>query len=302
LASGICGTDIEILLPQETPNSIVPGHEGVGEVVEVDKATMVSPGDKVMLDCHITCRKCDFCMKGDVIFCKELRAIGFDLDGTYAQYILMPEESLRPLPNDIDIETGILIGDALGTPYHAIKKLGITADEYVTIFGVGPLGMLAVFCVASLGGRAIAVDINQNRLDMAYEFGAFASLNGNRPDLVEHIFSITDGYGASASVQCTPSGSALNNALDSLQVRGRLAQVGVCRNVNLNPMRQINDREITIVGSRNFNCFELDEIIDFVRDHPEIKKIVTHRYSLDKGQDAFCTAIDGKGLKVIIIP
>lgn len=156
LASGICGTDLELLLPRR--GTVVPGHEGMGIVYETDKARRVRVGDRVIINCHVTCRQCAHCEAGDEIFCPELKAIGFDLDGTNEQFLAVPEESLRLLPDDISDEVGVLIGDALGTPYHAVKKAEIRPGDFVGVWGAGPLGIMAVFLAKALGARVAAVD------------------------------------------------------------------------------------------------------------------------------------------------
>lgn len=301
-SSGICGTDIELLLPSEEPLETVPGHEVTGIVAEVDKAKKFKVGDRVMVNCHVTCGVCEHCKNGDQIFCPELKAIGFELDGGNAEYVLVPEGSLRLLPEDITEELGVMIGDALGTPYHAVKKAGVKPDESVGIFGVGPLGQMAVMVAKFFGGRVIAVDINDKRLETSRDFGAEYAINPARTDVVREILEITGGRGIDKAIQCSPSASALNSALNSLRFRGRLVQVGVCTKAEINPLKQLNDREIEMVGSRNFNSNELDEIIDFVRKNPRIKDAITHRFSLDEAELAFQTAKSGESIKILIKP
>lgn len=301
-SSGICGTDIELLLPAEVPLSTIPGHEVTGIVAEVDKAKNFKVGDRVMVNCHVTCGVCEHCRNGDLIFCPELKAIGFELDGGNAEYLAIPEASLRHLPEDISEEIGVVIGDALGTPYHAIKKAQIKEGEYIGIFGVGPLGQMAVLVGKSQGANVVAIDLNEKRLEGAILFGADYTVNPASCDAVKEILSITNGKGIDKAIQCTPSAAAINIALDTLKLRGRLIQVGVCTEVKINPLKQINDREIEIMGSRNFNNNELDEIIEFVRKNPKIKDVITHRFNLDDAEKAFRTAKSGEGIKVLIKP
>lgn len=301
-ASGICGTDLELLLPSKEPLAIIPGHEVTGVVAETDKAKHFKVGDKVMVNCHVTCGVCEHCRNGDLIFCPELKAIGFELDGGNAEYLAVPEASLRHLPEDISEEVGVIIGDALGTPYHAVKKSGIQPGDHVTIFGVGPLGQMAVMVAKSFGAKVIAIDLNEQRLATAMEFGADYLIQPGKTDVVSEIFRITGGKGADKAIQCTPSATAIHNALDSLKLRGRLVQVGVCTRLEINPLKQINDREIEIVGSRNFNNNELDEIIEFVRNNPKVNELITHRFSLDEAERAFEVAKNGEGIKVLIKP
>ena len=300
LLSGICGTDLEMLLPRASDN--VPGHEGVGVVYEVDKARRFKVGDRVIINCHVTCRHCEHCAAGDEIFCPELKAIGFDLPGTNEQYLAIPEESLRPLPDDISEEVGVLIGDALGTPYHAVKKADITPGDYVGVWGAGPLGMMAMFVANKFGARVIAVDVNNTRLEQAMEYGASYIINPMDGDVYEKVREITGGAGLRSAIQCTPSEKAVVAALRCLGLRGILVQVGVCGHVEFDFYGLLNERELSIRASRNFNANELDELMDLARKNPDIKSLVTHRYKLEQAKEAFECAKEGRGLKVVIGP
>lgn len=300
IASGICGTDLELLLPHA--GATVPGHEGVGIVYETDKAKKVHVGDRVIINCHVTCRHCEHCEAGDEIFCPELRAIGFELDGTNEQYLAIPEESLRPLPDDISEEVGVLIGDALGTPYHAVKKAEIKPGDYVGVWGAGPLGMMAMYVANKMGATVIAVDMNEKRLSMAKQYGASYTVNPSKEDAVETICSLTNGKMLQSGIHCTPSGNAAVTLMKCLGLRGIMVQVGVCSHVEFDLYGVMNERELSIRASRNFNANELSELIDFARKNPDIQTLVTHQYPLDQAEEAFACAKAGEGLKVLIRP
>ena len=301
-SSGICGTDLELLLPSENPVEIIPGHEVTGVVVEVDKARKFKVGDNVIVNCHVTCGKCEHCTNGDLIFCKQLKAIGFELDGGNAEYLAIPEASLRHLPDDISEELGVIIGDALGTPYHAARKAGIIPGEYVGVFGVGPLGQMAVLVVKSLGAKVVAVDLNEKRLETAKGFGADYLVNPGKCDPYKEILELTGGKGLDKAIECAGAKATIIMALNALRIRGRLVQVGVCPKVELDTFEQLIKKEIEIVGSRNFNDKELDEVIEFVRKNPKVKDIITHRFSIDEAKLAFETARKGEGIKILIKP
>jgi propanol-preferring alcohol dehydrogenase len=301
-ASGICGTDLEVLLPAPNPLPTVPGHEVVGIVAEVDKARRFRIGDRVIVNCHVTCGTCEHCKNGDLIFCRDLKVIGFELDGGDAEYVAVPEASLRPLPDDISDEVGVIIGDAFGTPYHAVRKAGIVPGEIVGVFGAGPLGIMAVLCAKRFGATVVSVDINEKRLEAAREFGADHTVNFRTSDLYPEVMHITGGKGLDRAIECSGSASAVIAALETLRLRGRLVQVGVCPNVCVNAQKHIVDREIEIVGSRNFNNNEFEEIIEFVRHNPIVGKLVSHRFGIDDAKRAFEVAEKREGLKVVISP
>ncbi len=301
-SSGICGTDLELLLPAERPLPTTPGHEVAGIVADVDQAGQFRVGDRVIVNCHVTCCRCEHCRNGDLIFCPELKAIGFELDGGDAEYLAIPEASLRPLPEDISDEVGVIIGDALATPYHAAKKARIAPGQFVGVFGVGPLGQMAVLVAKDHGASVIAVDLNAERLRVAKDFGADHLVNPTRDDVIATIKQLTSGRGLDSALQCTPSAAGFTAALNSLGVRGRMIQVGVCTRVEVNPLEQINNREIEIIGSRNCNANELPELIDFVRRNPRVEDVITHRFPLSEAAAAFHAARRGEGCKILLKP
>lgn len=301
-AAGICGTDIELLLPSEEPVPFIPGHEVAGVVEAVDEEHGFKAGDRVVVNCHVTCGSCEHCKAGDLIFCPELKAIGFDLDGGDAEYVLVPAASLRHLPDDIPDELAVIASDALGTPWNAVQKADPGPGKTIAVFGAGPIGHMAVICLKHTGATVIAVDINQERLESAAAFGADYIVNSADEDAAEALRRLTAGKGVDAAIQGTGSKAAFHAALDSLCYRGTMVQMGVCREVTINPHVQINDREIIIKGTRNFNDHDLDKLFSFIRENEQIKEVVTHRFPLERAREAFDTAISGKGLKVILVP
>ena len=300
-SSGICGSELERLLPSENPLEITPGHEVAGIVAEVDKALEFKIGDRAVVDCHITCGKCEYCKSGDLIFCDKLVCFGFDVDGGDAEYFSIPESSLRHLPDDISDETGVLIVDTLGTPFHAVKKAGIISGEYVGVFGVGPIGQLAVLVARSFGARVVAVDLNNKRLESSGFFGADYTINPQEDNFYEKIKNITNNMGLDRVIECSGAKASINSALNSLKYRGKMVMLGVsAHTVEINPWEQVIHKEVDITGSENFNNNEFDELIEFVRRNPKVKEVITHRFCIDDAQKAFDMARSGEGLKILI--
>jgi len=301
-ASGICGTDIELLLHAKEGSPVTPGHEVAGVVCETDKAKRFKTGDRVLINCHVTCGVCEHCNNGDLIFCPELKAVGFEIDGGNAEYLLVPEASLRPIPDDISDEVAVVIGDALGTPYSAIKKADIAPGDFVGVFGAGPLGIMAIFTAAQKGGRVVAVDMNESRLEKSREFGAEFTVNPKDADALDKIRQITGGKGLDSVIQCSPSGAAIALGLDALKLRGRLIQVGVVTNLSIDIYSKLNLKELSMIGSRNFNDRDTKELIAFVKAHPEVEKLISHRFSLGDAEEAFALAEKGDCVKIVIKP
>jgi propanol-preferring alcohol dehydrogenase len=297
-SAAICGTDRENL---EGPGqATVPGHETAGEVVAVDRPARLKTGDRVAVNCHVTCRACEHCLRGDLYFCDKLEVIGFDRDGGYAEYVLVPEASCMPLPDDISLETGSLLVDMLGTSFRAVKRAGLTAGDRVAIWGAGPIGLGAITVAHRLGARVASLDLNEFRLDLARTLGAEITFNPTCDDVQAALQDWTGGRGLDAAFDCVGSEAAAQQALDAVKVRGTVVIVGVSHRLTVNPWEQLICREVTVLGTRSFNTAEYDEMIAFVRRGLPITEIVTHRFPLIQAQAAFNLFRSGQCGKVLL--
>jgi propanol-preferring alcohol dehydrogenase len=158
-SAAICGTDRENL---EGPGQEkVPGHESAGEVVVVDKPTWVRVGDRVGINCHITCGSCRHCVQGDLYFCQELGIVGFEIDGGFAEYVMVPEACCTILPDDISFDVGSLLVDMLGTAYRGVKQANLLPGDQVAIWGAGPIGLSALLVASRLNAQVAVVDFNK---------------------------------------------------------------------------------------------------------------------------------------------
>lgn len=299
MASGICGTDIELLYRSEKGSSVVPGHEIAGQVVDVGESERVKIGDRVVINCHITCGQCEYCRSGDLIFCNGLKVVGFDVEGGNQEYLSIPDQCCQILPDDVSYEVGVLLTDALGTSYHAVRKSGLKKGDRVGVFGVGPLGLLAVLIAVSMGGEVMAIDLNDYRLDFARKMGAGLAINPKFEDPEQTVLELTNGRGLDVALECAGTEKTINYALNLIKNRGRVILVGVCLQANIRPLDQIIFKEAEIYGSRNYNINKYSELLEFVRANPLVKEIITHKFKLEEAQKAYETAVGGKCGKVI---
>ncbi len=302
MAAGICGTDIETLYhnPNQPPDA-VPGHEISGVIESTNGCKTFAAGDRVVVNIHVTCLKCDHCKEGNLIFCKELTCIGFELDGGDAEYVLVPEVNLRAIPADITYEQGVLLTDALGTPFHAVKKADIKKGELVGVSGAGPLGIMCILSVLHFGGIVVAIDVVGKRLEAARKFGAAYTVNALN-DVKKEVDIITGGKGLDKVIECSGSEIAIKTDLEIIKCRGIMVQVGVCTKLTLNLYDLIVAREIIFKGSRNFHDSEIPEMIELIRNCPNINDVFTHRFTLDEAQQAFDIAERREGLKILLMP
>jgi propanol-preferring alcohol dehydrogenase len=298
-AAAICGTDRENL--EGEGQATVPGHENAGVVVAVDKPTWVEVGDRVAINCHVTCGSCVHCLRGDLYFCGELEAIGFERDGGFAEFLRVPEACCTPIPDDVSFEAGALMVDMLGTPLRAVKRAELLPGDRVGIWGAGPIGLGALMVARRFGARAAVLDLNERRLAMARDLGAETVLNPARDDVGAALEAWTEGRGIDSAFDCVGDQTAAAQALGALRERGTLVVVGVSSELTLDPWEDLICRELTVFGTRNFNAREFGEMVSLVQDGLPVESVVTHRFPLTDAEDAFALFLSGECGKILFV-
>ena len=234
-ATSLCGTDVHIYNWDEWaftrihPPRII-GHEMCGEVVEVGSdVTLVKLGDYVSAESHLTCGVCFQCRTGQAHVCKNYRILGVDRDGSFAEYVALPESVLWKTSADIPPELAS-VQEPLGNAVDAALVEDLTGQT-VLITGCGPTGLFAA-AVARIAGAAtiIATDVSEYRLSMAKQLGVDHVLNAktDRPDVIAAaIRDMTSGEGVDASLEMSGNPQAILHAFQSVKNGGRVTLFGI---------------------------------------------------------------------------
>jgi len=307
----ICGTDLHILkgdVPSVTPGRIL-GHEGIGVVTEVGTAvTGVHPGDRVIISCVTSCGKCDFCRKGMYSHCRDGGWIlGNTIDGTQAQFVRIPhaDRSLYHCPADGNEEALVMLSDILPTGLECGVLNGqVKPGDTVAIVGAGPIG-LAVLLTAQFYSPAaiIMIDLDDNRLRVAGDFGATTLINSADGKAVERVLELTGGEGVDVAVEAVGVPATFDICQAILAPGARLANVGVHgKPVELH-LETLWNRNITLT-TRLVDTVTTPMLLKVVGAGTlEPGKLVTHRFSLDEvmqAYDTFGNAAKEGALKVIL--
>ncbi|MDQ0217422.1 alcohol dehydrogenase [Peribacillus cavernae] len=307
-ASAICRSDMSLyygtsVFEGTKLGSIVPGHEPAGVITEVGEGVSTfKTGDRVAVYLALGCGECPHCKSGYKMFCKEFKCVGFDAHGGDADYLVVPAENCMRLPDDMSFVTAAVSTDAVGTLFHAQKRLGISGRDILVIFGMGPMGGAGVMIAKALGATVIAVDMLDERLEMAKEFGADYILNGKNVNVQEEIARITNGRGADAAIDCSGSPYGENDALDCVRPHGRVAFIGESKKTTIKPSAQFIRKQISVIGSWYFPIQEFDEITEFImRKNLPVEKLVTHRFKLEEAETAFRLFDERKTEKAVFV-
>ena len=309
--STICGTDLHILkgdLPSVTPGRIL-GHEGIGVVTEVGTAvTAFHQGDRVIISCVTACGKCDYCRKGMYSHCRDGGWIlGNTIDGTQAELVRIPhaDMSLYHFPAGGDEEALVMLSDILPTGFECGVLNGqVKPGDTVAIVGAGPIG-LAVLLTAQFYSPAaiLMIDLDDNRLRVAKDFGATTLINSADGKAVERVLELTGGEGVDVAVEAVGMPATFDICQSILAPGGRLANVGVHgKPVELH-VEKLWDRNITLT-TRLVDTVTTPMLLKVVGSGKlQPSKLVTHRFALDdvmKAYDTFGNAAKEGALKVIL--
>ncbi len=287
-ACGVCHTDLHYIdhgLPTFKKPPVILGHETSG--IRVDT------GERVLLPPVFTCGKCEFCISGRENICKNMIMLGNSIDGAFAEYVKVPEKDLLKLPDEIPLEEGCIIADAISTPYHAVvNRVKVKPNDRVIVFGCGGVGINVVQIAAMTGAEVTACDIDENKLKAAKELGA---VNVVTPS------EISGKYDVAFEVIGKPE--TIEAAFKTLGKAGRLCVVGYTnKNISINPAK-IMFFEQEIIGSIGCPISDYPKIFELVIDSKiKLDKLIANKYPLESINTALDELRESKVLRNIILP
>ena len=286
--ASVCGTDLHIFDWDEWSQHrirppLIQGHEMAGEVERVgDEVTAVAKGDHVSFEGHIACGKCYECRTGQAHVCRNLRIMGIDRDGAFAEYVAVPASNLVKNDATLPLEVAT-IQDPLGNATQVVMNANVPGKS-VAIFGLGPIGLMAVALAKALSAaQVIAVEYhNEYRKNLAKRLGADLVLESDG-QTVDRILGATDGDGVHDVLEFSGASPALQQALKVVRPGGGLHLLGLYSNsVTLNLSDDVILRGVTlygITGRRMFQTwYQMGGILK--SGNLDLRPLVTHRFPL----------------------
>ncbi|REJ13745.1 MAG: alcohol dehydrogenase AdhP, partial [Bacillaceae bacterium] len=229
-ACGVCHTDLHAAhgdWPVKPKLPLIPGHEGVGIVVEVAKGVKsIKVGDRVGIPwLYSACGECEYCLTGQETLCPHQLNGGYSVDGGYAEYCKAPADYVAKIPDNLDpVEVAPILCAGV-TTYKALKVSGARPGEWVAIYGIGGLGHIALQYAKAMGLNVVAVDISDEKSKLAKDLGADIAINGLKEDPVKAIHDQVGGVHAAISVAVNKK--AFEQAYQSVKRGGTLVVVGL---------------------------------------------------------------------------
>lgn len=296
-ASGLCGSDLH---PYRAPHDptlpperrVIGGHEPAGIVAAVGPdvpARVARVGDRVMVHHYHGCSVCRHCRGGWPQLCRPADRVVYsgNAHGAHAPYLKVPATTLLALHEGLSFEAGAAIACGTGTAWGALERLQLRGQETLAVFGQGPVGLSATLLAAAQGARVVAIDIDDERLSRASEFGAWATINPRRIDPAQALRELTDGEGVEALLETSGASAAAAAALAAVAVWGRVCLVGIGATLNLE-MRALLDRQVTVLTSYTMSTIGQQRCADFVVERRlDLDRLFTHRWRLDQADEAY---------------
>ena len=265
--AGVCATDLHAIDGEMEPAGLSPpivlGHENAGWVHAVgDGVTAAKTGDAVLVYPAYSCGLCVSCRRGNDVFCERHEFTGLTRDGGFADYVLVDERSLLPLPAGVEPVEVAPHADAGITAYHAVKKLvpRLEPGSTAAVIGIGGVGHIGLQLVRVLGAaRVVAIDTDERRRALARELGADEVL-GEQPDVADTVREWTNGVGADVVVDFVGTDETHAAALGMLARRGLFSIVGFGGMVAY-PSVAFVSGETAITGNLVGNWIDLWELL-----------------------------------------
>ena len=309
MACGLCGSDLlEWYRIKRAP--LVLGHEPAGIVVESGKlVTAVKPGDRVFVTHHVPCNACHYCLTGHETACATFQTVNNFDPGGFSQLLRVTGRSVETgtikLPDDVSFEQATFI-EPLGTAVRAMRTAGLKPAQSVLVAGSGVAGLLIIKLARAMGaGTIIATDVSPYRLEMAKRFGADHAISANI-DVPAFVRKVNDGRLADIVVLCAGALPAVRTALTSAGRGGTILFFAVPKpgetvDVDFNPFWRDDITIKTCYGAAPLDNLQALELIR--HGTVTVTDMVTHRFGIDRIDEAFMTGARPDGcMKVIIEP
>jgi 2-desacetyl-2-hydroxyethyl bacteriochlorophyllide A dehydrogenase len=290
-ASAICGSDIKayegkhplIRLP------LILGHEFSGVIVKKGKEVNgFQEGDRVVVEPSSVCGKCFFCQRMEYYLCENLKQLGHQLQGSFAEYTLSKAKFTYRLPNAIAFEKAALI-QPLAISIHAADRAGIRNGQDVIILGMGPIGLLLLQLFKKRGARVLSTDLVDFKLDKATTLGADRVCHGSDPNLNEKVRDWTQGRGADVVIEAAGTSATIRQSFSLIRRGGTILLLGITGHEKEEvPLQSATLDELNVLGTVRYGMGDFPRAIEMVHQQMvDLDSIITRRFGMTDLPDVF---------------
>jgi threonine 3-dehydrogenase len=308
--ASICGTDLHIYgWDRWSQGRIKPpvtlGHEFCGIVEQVgEEVAAVKVGDFVSAEMHVNCGHCHQCRLGEAHICQNLKIIGIDQDGAFAEFVKIPATNIWKLDPVIPEHYGAIL-DPLGNAVHTVLA-GAIAGQTVLVTGCGPIGLMSVAVAKACGSSTVfATETNEHRRKMAKEMGADFVLNPASEDAVQKILQATGGTGVDVLLEMSGQPSAIQQGFSALRAGGRASLLGIpTQAVQLDLVQDVIFKGATVQGiyGRRMYATWVQMTALLKAGRVNLEPLFGERMGLEGFEAAFAKLQGGLAGKILLYP
>jgi L-iditol 2-dehydrogenase len=306
---GVCGTDLHVV--HDTFRNYPPvilGHELVGKVIEVGRDVIgVTTGTAVAVlgATAVVCGKCQYCISGNFIFCKERRGMGHGVNGAFAKYVVARPDQLYRIPKTLSLEEAAL-SEPFAVAIHAVTEItDIRIGDTVLISGPGPIGLLCLKLLVSAGIKTIVAGVSgdRERLEAALRIGASAIVDVDEHSLVEAVYEETGGTGVDIALECAGHPNSVRGCLEVLRPMGRYTQVAICGRDIQFPIDKIFYKQLIMKGSICYTANTWDRMMNvYAQGKLRLNDLVSATLPITDWQTGFNLCMQRQVIKVLMYP
>ena len=309
-AASICGTDLHIYgwdrwSQARIKPPVTLGHEFCGVVERAgQEVTAVQAGDFVSAEMHVNCGHCHQCRLGEAHICQNLKIIGIDQDGAFAEFVKIPASNIWKLDPAIPERYGAIL-DPLGNAVHTVLA-GPIAGQTVLVTGCGPIGLMAIAVAKACGSSTVfATEMNEQRRMMAKTMGADVVINPAAEDSVARILAETGGTGVDALLEMSGNPTAIQQGFKSLRAGGRASLLGIpTENVPLDLVNDVIFKGATVQGIYGRRMYEtwVQMTALLKAGRLNLDPLFGEKAQLENFEEAFAKLQGGLAGKILLFP
>ena len=307
-SAGVCSHDVAImrgLLRRGVDLDVILGHEISGIVDAVgSEVEGIAVGDAVVSTLTVFCGECDRCLSGHEYRCRTGHGLGHGVNGGFAEYMVLPERRLIPLPEGVSVEQASIVACPMGVALQALKDVArVRPGETVLVTGAGGgLGIHALQIAAALGAQVMGATYSEDKLTLLERFAPGQVILGGELDFSELVLAFTEDQGADVVID-TVGSAVFYSALRSLGQFGRMVLLGEVEGgrVSFN-LTEVIFRDAAIRGSSGASKAHITQVLDLILDG-KLEPVISHRVPLSDAKDAYHLVRDRESIgRVVLVP
>lgn len=265
---GFCGSDLNTYLGRNpmVKLPVVPGHEVGAVVEEIGEGVpegLFAKGMSVTLNPYTNCGKCASCRNGRVNACEHNETLGVQRNGVMCEYAVMPWQKVIPAPSMSSRDCALI--EPMSVGFHAVSRGQVVDNERVMVIGCGMIGMGAIVRASLRGATVIAVDLDDEKLELARKVGATYVINSKTENMHERMLQLTDGLGADVVIEAVGSPATYVMAVDEVGFTGRVVCIGYAKSPVEFQTKLFVQKELDIRGSRNALPADFRAVINYLQ-------------------------------------